>query len=569
MLIRIFALGLATFCGTAWAAASVEGDWAGTLQAGPQRLRLALHVSADDKGKLAATMDSLDQGAMGLAFDAVTFEAGELKMTMTRLKASYSGTLSEDGESIEGTWTQGPGRLPLRFSRRNKASEEAEQAAMKRLEGAWAGALVAGSQTLRFVLRVERGPGGFRALVESPDQGPAELPASGVRVDGATVHFEVGSVLGSYDGELDEAGTGITGVWKQSGVELPLTLKKTVQPPRARRPQYPREPLPYKAIEVDFLGGNDDVVLAGTLTVPNGEGPFPAVVLISGSGPQDRDETVLGHKPFLVLSDYLTRNGIAVLRYDDRGTAKSTGDFSAATSLNFAGDAESAVRFLEARREVNPEKIGLIGHSEGALIAPMVANRGGLVAFLVLLAPPGVPGDLISISQTEKLLELRGAAASRREAVAASLKLLFTAIAAGDMTEGVRERYYKLAPGILVPPGADTATMDMAFEQLNSPWMRFFLSYDPIPALKKLRAPALALWGEKDQQVLAGINAPPVQAALAAGHPASEAEVLPSLNHLLQTSETGDVLEYARIEETMATVALERIASWLKDRVAE
>jgi uncharacterized protein len=546
--------------------ATVIGDWSGTLSAGPQKLRLVLHVTKDEAGRLGATLDSLDQGALGLKFETVVVSDTSVSLGMPRLAAKYEGTLSDDGQFLRGTWTQGSNESPLSFERQK--AEEIDIGAYKKLEGAWLGELNVGQQSLRVVIRVERDGDSYKALLDSPDQGGKDIPVSTLTLDGSKVDFEVGAVGGSYTGTLSEDGATITGTWSQGPSNLSLELKRTKEAPEARRPQYPKKPYPYKAVDVKFPGGADDVTLAGTLTIPKGEGPFPAVALITGSGAQDRDETVMGHKPFLVLSDYLTRHGIAVLRYDDRGTAKSTGSMAQATSVDFADDAEAAVRFLMSREETAAGSKGLIGHSEGALIAPMVANRGDLVSFVVLLAPPGVSGDVVSVSQTLKLLELRGVPEEKRREVSKPMRTLFAALAAGKPANELRELFDTLAPGVLVASGADPATLNLVFQKMTSPWMRYFLAYDPAPAIAELSIPALALWGERDLQVLVDINQPPVQNALAGGHPASSAEVLPGLNHLFQTCKTGDVQEYARIEETMSPVALARIADWVQKTTA-
>ncbi len=546
--------------------ATVIGDWSGTLSAGPQKLRLVLHITKDEAGRLAATLDSLDQGALGLKFEEVAVSDTNVSLGMPRLAATYKGTLSDDGLFLRGTWKQGANETPLSFERHK--AEALDVGAYRKLEGAWLGKITTGQQSLRIVIRVERDGDNNKAFLDSPDQGGKDIPVSALTLDGSTVEFKVGVVGGSYTGTLSEDEATITGTWSQGPSNLPLELKRTREAPEARRPQYPRKPYPYKAIEVEFPGGAGDVTLAGTLTIPKGAGPFPAVALITGSGAQDRDETVMGPKPCLVLSDYLTRHGIAVLRYDDRGTAKSTGSMARATSVDFADDAEAAVRFLMKREETAAGSKGLIGHSEGALIAPMVANRGDLVSFVVLLAPPGVPGDLVSVSQTLKLLELRGVPEDQRRAVAGPMRTLFAALAEGKPAGELWEQFNALAPGVLVASGADTATLNLAFQKMTSPWMRYFLAYDPAPAIAELSIPALALWGERDQQVLVDVNLPPVRKALAGGHPASKAEVLPGLNHLFQTCETGDVQEYARIEETMSPVAMARIADWVQKTTA-
>lgn len=325
------------------------------------------------------------------------------------------------------------------------------------------------------------------------------------------------------------------------------------------RPQNPVKPYPYREEDVSYDNKSTGNRLAATLTLPSGKGPFPAVLLLTGSGPQDRDETVFGHKPFLVLSDYLTRKGIAVLRADDRGVGKSTGNFAAATTADFATDAEAGVAYLKTRSEINSRMIGLIGHSEGGDIAPMVAARNPDVAFIVMLAGSGVRGDEIIVEQVRKLSELSGASSSEVEKRVAQQRELLTLVEKGTddpaVAKELREKLLEVVP---------EAQVGTAMQQINSPWYRYFLAYDPATALRKVSCPVLALNGSKDIQVAPEQNLPGIRKALeAAGNKHFEVEELPGLNHLFQTAKTGSLEEYAQIEETMSPVVLERVASWI------
>ena len=268
------------------------------------------------------------------------------------------------------------------------------------LVGTWAGPLdTGGGGSLRIVFHIAEGAdGSLDATMDSPDQGAYGIAAGPVTIDAPAVRIEVPVVSGHFEGTLlDEAGR-IDGTWHQGGASLPLILEPS-EDAGPNRPQEPEPPYPYEATDVSFESAATGVSLAGTLTLPPGNGPHPAVVLVSGSGPQDRDETVFGHRPFLVLADHLTRSGIAVLRYDDRGVAHSTGNIATATTQDFADDAEGAVRYLATLPAIDPEAIGIIGHSEGAIVAPIVANRSDEVAFVVLLAGTGVPGEELLIMQ--------------------------------------------------------------------------------------------------------------------------------------------------------------------------
>jgi hypothetical protein len=302
------------------------------------------------------------------------------------------------------------------------------------------------------------------------------------------------------------------------------------------------------------------VRLAGTLTLPPGPGPFPAAVLITGSGAQDRDEALMGHRPFMVLADALTRRGIAVLRTDDRGFAKSTGDFAKATSEDFAADTAAAVAFLRSRREIDARRIGLIGHSEGGMIGPMVAVADPRIAFVVMLAGPGVPTRELLVAQRAAVARSAGIAAdaiTRNEQIMGQVE----AALAQDKTLNQAEAD---AASVLVEAGMPATNADATVRQLTSPWYKWFIAYDPRPTLAKVRVPVLALNGDKDVQVVSKQNLPAIREALKANPDAKVVE-LAGLNHLFQTAGTGGPAEYARIEETIAPAALNLIADWVVD----
>jgi pimeloyl-ACP methyl ester carboxylesterase len=268
------------------------------------------------------------------------------------------------------------------------------------LEGNWEGTLKAGPLELRLAFHVTKGKAGaFRATFDSLDQGATGLPVEEAKQDGKAVTFTLKSLSASFEGKLDEAEATIAGTFKQAGAEFPLTLKRVDKVSMPRRPQTPKVPFPYREEAVRVENREGKATLAGTLTVPPGKGPFPAAILISGSGSQDRDETIFGHKPFLVLADALTRRGVAVLRVDDRGVGQSTGGVLDSTSEDMAGDVRAELAFLRSRPEIDPKRIGLIGHSEGGLIAPMVAAKDHEVAFIVLLAGTALPGEEILYQQ--------------------------------------------------------------------------------------------------------------------------------------------------------------------------
>lgn len=435
------------------------------------------------------------------------------------------------------------------------------------LDGDWSGALELGVVKLRLALHVKTGAEGTSASFDSLDQAAFGLPVSSIARDGAKVRFELKAPPAVFEGVLAADGGTIVGTWTQGGHSLPLTLVR--QAPGApqvklERPQTPVPPFPYLAEPVTFPGAVAN--LAGTLTVPRGAGPFPAVVLIAGSGPNDRDETIFGHKPFWVMADYLTRRGIAVLRYDKRGIGASLGDYGHATTLDFAADAAAAVAWLRTRRDIAHGRIGLIGHSEGGLIAPIVADKDRSVAFVVLLAAPGMDGQTILGLQAVLVAQAAGVP----EAKIAQNQILNSEIyAAVEASSSEADAQARIAP-LLAKAAADgalpAAALDAQGAAVASDWFRFFLSYDPLPALRQVRCPVLALAGAKDLQVPSKENLPLLRQALSANSNAT-VEELPGLNHLFQDAKTGGVGEYAAIEETLSLRLLERVSGWIEARV--
>jgi hypothetical protein len=440
-------------------------------------------------------------------------------------------------------------------------AQDLEEAGVR---GSWVGTLDAAGQELRLVFHIVRDDAGqLSGTMDSPDQGAYGLALSAVEEgEDGSVRFEFSMAAAEFMGRFSDDRRTIDGSWAQGGASLPLVLERTDAEALAR-PQEPEPPFPYEALDVEFENPAAGIRLAGTFTIPAGDGPYPAVALLSGSGPQDRNSTVFGHRPFLVLSDYLTRHGIAVLRFDDRGIGSSTGNFAVATTPDFAGDALAAVAFLQARSEVDPEKIGLVGHSEGAIVAPMAANQGGDVAFAVLLASTGVNGRELLVMQAKAMNRAAGlpeAVIEQRAEVQENV-LDVAVIAENDSVAAEQART------ILADAGLTGDAAEGQIRWLLSPWMKYFLVYDPLPALRDLSIPVLALNGEKDTQVPPTENLWPVEEALKeGGNPDVTAEVLPGLNHLFQAAETGLPTEYAGIEETFSPAALEKIATWILER---
>lgn len=453
--------------------------------------------------------------------------------------------------------------------------------------GTWQGVLDVGVAKLRLALKIKETGGKLSATIDSLDQGANDIPVSLIAQDKSKVVLELQVINAKYEGELSADGGELKGVWSQgASPSLPLTFKRGEKPVAAaarRRPQTPQPPFPYDAEEVSYQNKIDNVTLGATLTLPrhnNISGAkkpklVPAVLLITGSGAQDRDETLFGHKPFFVLADYLTRRGIAVLRVDDRGVGKSTGDFAKATSEDFARDAAAGIEFLKNHTRINPKQIGIIGHSEGGMIAPMVAAANKKdVAFIVLMAGTGVAGEEILYAQAALIAKASGEsdenikrtralqenyfAVLKTEKDAATIESKLRAVAANyvaSLSEAERKA---------LPPAAIEATV----KQLSSVWYRYFLIYDPRPTLRRVSVPVLAINGELDLQVPAKQNLSEIERALKAGGNRDVTIVeLPRLNHLFQTSQTGAVQEYAQIEETISPDALKIIGDWIAKRV--
>jgi len=560
---RLLALALLLLSANLARAQDVSGDWQGTLDTGMGQLHLVLHITKAPDGALKATLDSLDQGANGIPVSSVTLKDSKLKLDVTAVHGTYDGQVQPDGKTIKGTWSQGRA-LPLDFVR-TPIETEHKPAKPSDIDGAWMGTLDTGMAKLRVVFHIVNTEDGLIATMDSPDQGAKGLPTTSVARNGSMLKIEAKRIGGSFEGTIAADQSTIDGKWTQGGGTLPLLLKRVkdqaeLEPPK--RPQNPVKPYPYRDEDVTYENKIQHVTLAATITIPPGKGPFPGAVLITGSGPQDRDETLLGHKPFLVLSDYLTRHGIVVLRADDRGTGKSTGVFPTATTADFATDTEAGIAYLKTRPEVDPHKIGLIGHSEGGVIAPMIAARNKDVAFIVMMAGTGVPGDQVLVAQGEAIEIANGKSKEEAEKEAAKeremVSLVETDKDQADLEKKLREKMTGQVP---------EAQIGMEIEQLTSPWFRYFLTYDPATALRKVTCPVLVLNGSLDKQVLPDQNLPAIRKALEeGGNRHFEVDELQGLNHLFQTAKTGSPLEYAQIEETISPVALEKIANWINQQ---
>lgn len=445
------------------------------------------------------------------------------------------------------------------------------------IEGIWEGRLKVPGGELRIVLNISKTSKGiFAVTMDSPDQGVTGIPVEEIVFEDRHLQLEIKSIGGSFEANFSEDFLTLEGQWKQSGASLPLVLQKVAHPTTVSRPQEPEKPYPYIEEEISYTNDQAGITLAGTLTLPDREGTFPAVILISGSGGQDRNETVFGHKPFLVLADYLTRKGIAVLRSDDRGVGESTGDFSQATSEDFASDVLAGISYLKTRKEINPQLIGLIGHSEGGIIAPMVATQSSDVVFIILMAGPGLTGEEILYLQSDLISRAAGKSEEKITRDHRVNQKVYSLIKEEENQKIAEEKIYQVFKEYFTRLSEEEKSMigdpeiyiNAQLQSLLSPWFRYFLTYDPRPALRKLTCPVLAIIGEKDLQVPPEENLNAIKDALTAGgNKDFLVKELPNLNHLFQTAQTGSPDEYAKIEETISPVALNIMGKWILEQV--
>ena len=444
--------------------------------------------------------------------------------------------------------------------------------AAQELNGNWSGTLNIQGTRLRVVFNISEDENGYSCTMDSPDQGVKDIPVTSTSFEKSILKLEVSTARISYEGRYKDSL--IVGTFTQNNLDFPLNLtRQMVENKIAPRPQEPKLPYPYSSENVTFKNKKANLTLAGTLTIPRGKDSFPVVVLISGSGPQNRNEELMGHKPFLVLSDYLTRNGIAVLRYDDRGFGESTGNFSTVTTADFATDVESAITFLKSRKDIDNTNIGLIGHSEGGLIAPMVAARSKDVSFMILMAGSGIREDKLLLLQEELIEKVLGTPETEIKNMLQTNSRIFNTIVSSkddiNLKSNLRiilEESLKGTSTLKIP---DVTTKEefiaAQINQFTSPWVKYFLRYDPSRNLERVKCPVLAINGEKDLQVPPKENLSAIRGALLkGGNMDITAKEYPDLNHLFQESDTGSPMEHSVIEQTMSPVVLKEVTEWIK-----
>ena len=425
--------------------------------------------------------------------------------------------------------------------------------------GIWQGKLQLPGQELRIVFNISKNQNGqLIAKMDSPDQGATNIPVTEVLANEKEIILKVNSIGGVYKGNMQNDKQTIKGLWKQNNYQFSLNLSKVTSAPEVKRPQEPIKSYPYDEKDISIINPEQGITLAGTFTFPKNKIARAAIILISGSGAQDRDETIFGHKPYLVLADYLTRKGFAVLRYDDRGIGGSTGSLSNSTIEDLSTDMIAAVKYLKTSENFDKCNIGLIGHSEGGWIASLVATKIPDISFLILLATPGISGLEIVCDQ---IANLNSAMELKEDVVRQNVALQRSILEIVKNEKDDKIATEKLTD--LVPENKQAQ-----IKTLISVKYRSMISFDPKSVLKRVKCPVLALNGEKDIQVNSSKNLKAISVALEeGGNTTYLTQEIPLVNHLLQTANTGLISEYAKIEETISHHVLELIGDWIQTRL--
>jgi len=616
--------------------------WFGWVETPKQHLRTVLKVQRNSDPNVATvtgTMISPDQSAEEVSLTDLQIKPKEpdgwrfqlVSPRDAKQIASFLGT-QVSADRVEGSLVQSGQSLSARFERIEHFP--AESAQTLGADAVWTGTLNLVVKKMDFRIRVYSQPpfatkDSPRILFDSLSERFVGIPATVQMDQDRNTTFEIAAIGAKFSAKLNEAGNELVGSFTQNKIPFPLSMS-LVEPSSdstASSTVAPKEAMPTsaqskaeskttppsnagtKSIETDtYLEVPFEVVLGnanpskkrestkaqgvspkekmvGTMTLPKiasaeGKG-FPAVVMVTGSGPQDRDESIGRHKPFAVLARFLAEQGIASLRYDDRGVGESTGNFLTATSVDFAKDALAVWNYARERKELDSERIGILGHSEGGLVGPMVANWESKVAFLVLLAPPGVTGGDVLKSQIDRMSELQGIDTETRRATM-MLQQRLQDIASGyfvddatmkrDIRKAIQDQWPLLESAALARDPMVNATelrqqltnqIDLQFMEMKMPWYAYFLNYDPGPSWLLLRCPTLAIWGENDVQVLPKLNSAAVQ-QMVERNPGLEATlvVLPGINHMMQTCTTGLPEEYDEIDETISPDVLDAVRQW-------
>lgn len=581
--INVYAFILLILCGNFLVAAGSEstaaGHWEGSLKLPTTDLQIRLDFESTEHG-ISGSIDIPAQGMLGYKLVDIEVTSDEIAFALPEIPGDprFEGSFSEDKKTITGHLSQSGQIFPFDASRVEKTVIKGQTPSRgipgDGLAGWWQGSLHVNAFEMRLLLKIEFSDDGLTGTFSSLDQNAHNIPVSNLGLDGKAVQFEIESASARYAGQLVEDGSEVVGTWSQGSNHLPLTFRRLEAAPVIGRPQEPVKPYPYREEAVIIENSADNVLLSGTLTLPKGAGPHPAVVLITGSGPQDRDQSIMGHRPFLVIADRLAKAGIATLRYDDRGFAESTGDFHSATTEDFTRDALVAFEFLQSHSEIRSGSIGLIGHSEGGLIAPQAAAANHDIAFIVLLAGVGIPMDELLAQQSQDMIRLAGGDAEVAAFQADLQSKVFAVIKSSssdtDLPGAVRGIIRHALAAI--PESKREAFMltdnqiEAEVQRTTTPWFRHILKIDPRVALREVRCPVLAVNGDKDVQVASKQNLSSIQTALETGGNSNITIIeFPGLNHLFQACETGAIHEYSTIEETFNEEALGVITAWISE----
>jgi len=429
----------------------------------------------------------------------------------------------------------------------------------QQFEGDWTGKIVVQGFPLTLDYHISKIENGFKATMDSPDQKSFGNKVKEVIVDGNEINLNFPEY--KIFTKLNYKNDSLIGIYAQYGKNYPLSLsRKTGESKGINRPQEPKAPFDYQIEEVKFRNNKDQITLAGTFTYPNGDGPFPTIILISGSGGQNRDEELFNHKPFWVIADYFAENGIATLRYDDRGIDNSEGNFAISTSEDFAEDAKAGIEFLKTHPKVNASKLGIVGHSEGGMIAPMVAAEDSSIGFIILLAGPGIPIDELMILQNNEVSKAAGVAESIIKENAALNQKCYEIIKTEKDLIKAKSKLKKL----LAKNKMSESDIQNTINLVCSPWFRYFIQYNPKISLQKVKCPVLAVNGDKDIQVTAKENLAGIEAVLKeAGNKNYEVKLVENKNHLFQTTQKLGIKEYFENEETFAPDVLKLMLEWI------
>ncbi len=542
---------------------NVVGDWVGELKIPNSSLRLWLAVERDAEGNLQANLDSVDQTpGRKMVVEDISVQGNELSFKIPGISAKYNGQWNERIQQWQGRFEQGRS-FNLNFIRGKPKADPF----YPELIGKWQ-TVISGHP---LIIRIESNEMGTKAVLDSPDEGVSGLPISALTFNNGEISFNIPTAKLTFNGAFADSASQFSGQWVQQGQPLRnLTFVKLDDLsvyPTPKRTQHPTGPQPYLSKFVTFENAEaKGVVLAGTLTLPEGKGPFPAAILISGSGPQDRDETFMGHKPFAVIADHLTRNGIAVLRYDDRGVEQSTGDFHSATSLDFASDANAAFHYLAKLENISSNAIGMIGHSEGGVIAPLASDNNNDLAFIVLLAGPGVNTLDLMLAQQRAIAKSQNIPEEKVEKIQLISRQIMEQVRDSKSEDSAIKAVSKiLSEKNLALIDTEPEQKLALLESYTNPWYRYFMSYNPAKHFNNEDLPILALYGELDVQVTAKENLAGLTNILQ-GHRDATIKLLPSLNHMFQQAQTGSMDEYRQIEQTFSPEALSLMSDWLNQR---